>query len=68
MLIVQHHLVTFLDLEVQSKQNIGWPIRVKKLHNRMNELEGERKADNLKLFYYKFSQKLSKSINLITHD
>ena len=39
-----------LDLEVQSSQNIGWPIRFDELHNHMNLLEIDVKADNLKHF------------------
>jgi len=36
-----------LGPEVPASQNIGWPIRIKELHNRMKELEVEEKADNL---------------------
>ena len=31
-------------------QNIGWPIRIKELHNRMNVLEVNEKVDYLKPF------------------
>ena len=40
----------FLSSEVRASQNIGWPIRIKELHNCTKELEVEGKADNLNCF------------------
>ena len=39
------------DLEAWSSQNIDWPIRIDKLHNHMNVLTVDVKADNyVKIF------------------
>ena len=35
-------------LEVRSSHNIGWPIKIYKLCNRVNVLEVDEKAENLK--------------------
>ena len=43
-------MLDFLGPELQSNQNIGWPIRNDKLHNHMNALEIDMKVDDLKVF------------------
>ena len=35
-------------LEVRSSHNVGWPIKIYKLCNRVNVLEVDEKAENLK--------------------
>jgi len=40
-LVPKHRLVALVDFlgpEVQSSQNIGWPIKIEELHNRSNLL------------------------------
>ena len=47
---------------MRTSQNIGWPIRIKELHNRAKELEVEGKADNLNYFCCKLSREFFRSI------
>ena len=47
-------------MEVQSRQNICWPIRIDELHNRVNVLEVDKKADDLKQYTRSYSPKLFK--------
>jgi len=53
MLIAKTLSVTLADFLGPTSQNIGWPIRIKRLHKCMYELEVEGK-DNLKPFVVKF--------------
>ena len=43
-----------------SSQNIGWPIRIDELNNRMNVLEVDEKGDDLKPFIRSYSSRLFK--------
>ena len=50
----KYHLVTMLKFlgPRSAIQNIGWPIRIVELHNRMNVLEVDEKAE-FKAIYQK---------------